>query len=470
MTPIGRTIAQRIAAHIVGAHEPDAELVGLIDSFVIDYLGVTVGGVDRESAAVARRAGGLAGSLAPVADELRPSCVHGSGSWAAPEEAALINGITAHGLELDDTHERASMHPAVAVMPAVFAYADAHEVDLGAVRCAIAVGYDAMTAVGTLVGAAESYGRGFHPTGVCGAIGAAAAAVALLMGLDGEASAHAVSLAANMSAGGLEFLSDGSWTKRLNAGHAAATGIRAARLAAAGFLGPARAFEGRDGFLRLYGDGAPADRELELEFGRGVRDTSVKLYPCCRYMHGNIDLLRGIHDEFPDLELDQVDAIECAVISAGAALVSEPAERKLSVTSPVDAQFNMPFGAAVALTTGRAEVAQFDEAVENARELDGWIRKVACYESPRLEAAYPGSWQAEVRLRFVDGRVIERYSEAYLGSPGRRATRADILAKAAGLVGEDWAGEVDRRLAALGAGDRFTSTALLGEGGVGSQP
>lgn len=457
--PDSPTIAQRLAAHIVHRHDLDADLTQQIDTFVFDYLGVTVGGSEKPSAEAARRAS----AISRTSDELRVARIHRineSPEWATVEEAALVNGVAAHGPELDDTHEQASMHPGVVIMPAVFAHADAHEVDVATARRAIVVGYDVMTAIGTLLGAAESYGRGFHPTGVCGSVGAAAA-IAVLMGLDETESAHAVSLAANMSAGSLEFLSDGSWTKRLNPGHAAATGIRAAKFAQAGFLGPAAAFEGRDGFLRLYGAGQVEGRALELQLGRGVRETSIKMYPCCRYMHGNIDLLREIHGELPDLSLDEVEAIECGVISAGATLISEPAERKLSVTSAVDAQFNMPFGAAVALTTGEATVEQFDNAVEVAAQLDGWIRKVTCYESPRLEAAFPESWQAEVRLRLTDGRVIERYSEAYLGSPNRRASMEQIVAKIAGLTSPDWAEALRRRVDELDPSARFDSTALL---------
>lgn len=450
------SIAQQLARHIVEPHELDAELTEQIDTFIFDYLAVAVGGAEFPSAEASRRAS----FLASAPDELRASRVHGRDEWATLEEAALVNGISSHGPELDDTHEQASLHPAVAIMPAVFAYADANETDFATARRAIAVGYDAMTSIGTLLGAAESYARGFHPTGVCGSIGAASA-IAALIGLDEEQAAHAVSLAANMSAGSLEFLSDGSWTKRLNPGHAAATGIRAARLAQAGFVGPADAFEGRDGFLRLYGEGQVEGRILELELGRGVRETSIKMYPCCRYMHGNIDLLRELHTELPDLTLDDVEAIECGVISAGAALVSIPPERKLIVNTPVDAQFNMPFGAAIALTTGEAKLEQFDQAPEIARELSGWIEKVTCYESPKLEAAFPESWQAEVKLRLTDGRVFERYTEAYVGSPRNRASSEQIVEKAAGLVNREWAEAVLARLAGVDAATRFETAALL---------
>lgn len=404
---------------------------------LLDYFAVTAGGADRDSAQAVRSAF----TISPERAQHFPAALHGAAGFAAVEDAALINGVTAHGLELDDTFEESSLHPGVVVFPAVLAIADRDGQSVDAVLTAAAIGYDVMCSVGVLLGARESYARGFHPTGIAGALGAAAAAAALL-DLSEHQAAHALGLAANMAAGSLEFLSDGSWTKRLNAGHAAATGMRAAKLAAANFNAPATALEGRDGFLRQYGEGLPEGRELRLEFGRGALDTSIKFYPCCRYMHGNIDLLRDIHDENPGIGLGDVAEIRVGVIKAGASLVSEPAERKLTVGTPVDAQFNMPFGAAIALATGRATIDQFDDAPQVARDLREWMEKVTCYTSDALESAFPARWEAEVSVRFTNGNLIEKSAAAFRGAPQDRASWADIVAKAEVLIGAAAAGSL----------------------------
>lgn len=426
------TISRALAHHVISNRTLTPEIHEWMLHLLLDYLAVTAGGTDRQSAEAARAS--VHTSRQP--DHTRIAAIHGIEGWAAPEDAALVNGITAHGLELDDTHEQGSLHPAVVVFPAVLAVADTGGHTTQEVLLASALGYDIMCSVGVLLGAKESYGRGFHPTGVAGALGSAAA-VSSLLRLTEEQTTHALGLAANMAAGSLEFLSDGSWTKRLNAGHAAATGIRAARLAAAGFTAPDRSLEGRDGFLRQYGQGSTSGRTLDLEFGKGSLETSIKYYPCCRYMHGNIDLLRELHKELPGLSADDVDSIDVAVINAGAALVSEPAARKLQVDSPVDAQFNMPFGAALALSSGTATVEQFDDARRIARELMPWLELVTCYESASLEAAYPARWEAEVRVVLKDGRVLARRTEAFRGSPHSRANRSDLELKASELLGAE---------------------------------
>lgn len=424
------SISRLLARHIVFNRQLSPEIRQRMQLLLLDYYAVTAGGAQRDSAAAARSA--VTWATGPV--DPRTSELHGLASWATAEDAALVNGITAHGLELDDTHEEGSLHPAVAVFPAALALADANRCSAGAVLVAAAIGYDIMCSVGVLLGASESYGRGFHPTGVAGAVGAAAA-VSSLLALDENKTVNALGLAANMASGSLEFLSDGSWTKRLNAGQAAANGLRAARLAAAGFTAPERAFEGRDGFLRQYGAGEVPGRRLELTLGQGAAETSIKFYPCCRYMHGNIDLLREIHKELGPLQSGAVASVDLAVIGAGAALVSEPAERKLLVHTTVDAQFSMPFGAAVALTTGEATVAQFDDAPVLAQNVRPLMDKVTCYTSDELEAAYPARWKAEVTVQLTDGRTIRKTADSFKGSLHKPATYEDVAHKAAGLVG-----------------------------------
>jgi len=238
------------------------------------FLAVAIGGINRKSVRSAREAYASLGSPALAA------IVLGASFRLGAEDAALVNGIAAHGLELDDTFEKASLHPGVVVFPALLAVAEEDGTELGRVLEAAVVGYDVMCHVGVVLGATESYGPGFHPTGVAGAIGAAAA-VARLRGLDEKRTTTAIGVAADLAAGSLECLSDGTWTKRLNGGHAAAVGIRSARLAGAGFIAPQAALEGRDGFLENYGRGVHPERMTPIDAGEYAWNTSIKLYPCC---------------------------------------------------------------------------------------------------------------------------------------------------------------------------------------------
>ncbi|GAA3130187.1 hypothetical protein GCM10020255_003710 [Rhodococcus baikonurensis] len=268
------SFARQLARHVTADHKLTAEITDWMKLLLFDYYAITTGGAERDSAVAIRSAVSTAASQ----DRFFSASIHGTTLWATLDDAALVNGVTAHGLELDDTFEESSLHPAVVVFPAVLALADERGYSAADVLRAAAVGYDVMCSAGVLLGAAESYGRGFHPTGVAGVLGAAAA-VSSLFRLDEDQTTHALSLAANLAAGSLEFLSDGSWTKRLNAGHAASGGLRAGKLAAADFTAPETSIEGRDGFLNQYGQGLIEGRRLNLVFGKSALDTSIKFYP-----------------------------------------------------------------------------------------------------------------------------------------------------------------------------------------------
>ena len=389
---------------------------------LLDHLAVAERGARGPAAAAARAAVGT----------------------ATAADAALVAGVASHSIELDDTYERASLHPGVAVWPAVLAVADERALTLGDVLAAGTRGYDVMCALGDRLDPRETYRRGFHPTGVVGPL-AAAAAVSRLLELDEERDRHAIGIATSMASGLLAFLADGAWTKPLHAGQAAANGVRAALLAEAGFAGPADAIDGRLGFLHAFGAISPAPPELSR--GQGLERTAVKHYSCCRYMHGCIDLLIALADE--GVGPDDVEAVRCGVLSGGWDLVAEPKP----IRGQVDAQFSMAFGAALALTERRATLDDFERAGELAKSLEPLMAQVECFRSGRLDAAYPGAWGAEVEVRLRDGRVLVRAEDHFLGSPERPASAADLCAKAATLLGEERAAALAQAVLETPAGE-----------------
>jgi 2-methylcitrate dehydratase PrpD len=396
---------------------------------LLDYLAVAERGA-RTGAGAAARTLGVAGS----------ALVEGTAERLAAADAALANGIAGHSIELDDTYEPASLHPGVVVWPAVLAVADESGAALGDVLAAASAGYDAVCALGDRTDPAETYRRGFHPTGVCGPIGAAVA-VARLMALGEDQVHNAVGIAASMSGGLMEFLADGTWTKPLHAGNAAAAGVRAARLAAAGYTAPATAIEGPHGFLHAFG--RRAGEVPAAVAGDGMRRTAVKHYPCCRYMHGCIGLLLELVAE-EGLEADDAVAIRCGVLSGGWSLVAEPPAAEQVVRNHVDGQFSMAFGAALAVARRSATLDDFERAAELGTELAPLMRRVECFHSPRLDAAYPAAWGAEVEVRTRGGATLVRAEDHFRGSPERPTARDGLVAKAAGLIGPERAASLAR--------------------------
>jgi 2-methylcitrate dehydratase PrpD len=431
-----------------------------------DYLAVAATGAGADSARVARDA--------LLSRSAGPAPVLGTAQTAAVRDAALVNGISAHSIELDDTHEPSSSHPGTVIWTTLLAAAGAaglsgDPVTTAAVLDSAVAGYQVMASLGELLGPAELYRQGLHPTAVCGVFGAAAAA-GRLAGLDTGALRSAFGIALSMSAGSMAYLSEGAWTKRFHSGSAAAAGILATELAAGGFTGPADAFGDPNGLMHIYGGIRPPARvDAVLAHATGlpaVHETSVKFHPCCRYMHGVMDLLAAYRSEGGRVE--GITRIDCGVLSGGMGLVAEPADRKRAVANMVDAQFSMPFGAALTLSRGSSSLADFTRAGSLAAELQPLMDVTWMHTSAELDVAYPARWGAEVTLSFADGETVELHTPAFRGSPGWPAGRPEIEAKAAGLLGKPAAGRLFAAVDALGDGDRFDPARLAAAARAGS--
>ena len=282
----GETLAHRLAGGECGALRDGRlapDVAARATDLFLDYLGVTLAGAVEESTIVLRR--GL-GALGAGGD----ATVIGADERLAPP-AALANGAAAHAIEMDDTHLGGSIHLGASVFSAALAAAELVPASgITLLRAAVA-GYEVAARLAVAADPAAQYRRGFHPTGTCGAFGAAAAA-GVVFGLDADGVTAALGVAGSQAAGSMEFLEDGAWTKRFHPGWAASAGLHAAALARAGFRAPQTIVDGRFGFLHAYGDGAAAmpARDDDFELMR----TGIKPHACCRYSQGPIDAVLAL--------------------------------------------------------------------------------------------------------------------------------------------------------------------------------
>jgi 2-methylcitrate dehydratase PrpD len=317
---------------------------------------------------------------------------------------------------MDDVTSGSSLHPGVAVIPAALAAAEECGASPRALCESIVAGYEVVTRVGAALNAASAYQRGFHPTGVAGVFGATAA-VARIIGCDERGVVRALGIAGSLASGSLEYLSDGSWTKRLNAGWAGHAGVTAAFLALEGFTGPPTVFEGPLGLLHGYSDDAHPEL-LTAELGReyGVMAVSIKPYACCRYNHPIIDAaldLRGQHG----ITASEIKGIRLGVLTAGAGLVAWPIESKRSPRNVVDAQFSAPFAAAVALAHGAAGLGEYTQANIDDPMIRNLMAMTECFTDPALDARYPQHWPASVEVTLNDGRRVTSRIDDPTGEP-----------------------------------------------------
>ena len=397
ITPgITRRLAQFTAD--LSYEELSSEVVDRAKYLCLDFAGVTLNGSMTDSArAVVKAIEGL--------NRPGPSIIIGTPKRTLPEYAAMANGTAFHSIELDDVNNEASLHPGVVAFPTAMAMADVVPVDGKSFITSVVAGYDVMVRLGRALKPAEHYGRGFHPTGTCGAFGAAAVAGSLL-GLQGDSFAHALGVAGSQTAGSMEYLAQGAWTKRFHPGWASHSGIWAALLAQSGFLGPTTILEGDNGFLRAYSGDADPDEILRgLGDGFLITQTSIKPHACCRYNQGPIDCLLDLRQTY-NLQPDDVKDIKVGLLTAGFGLVAYPEEQKRNPTSVVDMQFSMPFSAAVALAYGRASLSEYSPGVPERPVVRDLMAKVKCVTDADLDSTFPGQWRAWVEVDTTDGRHL----------------------------------------------------------------
>jgi 2-methylcitrate dehydratase PrpD len=398
--------------------------------FLLDYLACVIRGSREESSAAVQRMIQRMGASGC-------STVIGTPMRTIPGLAAMANGAAAHSIEMDDTHSGGSIHLGATMYSAALALAETMpETSSDAFFAAVVAGFEAAARIAMAVQPKEHYALGFHMTPTCGVFGAAITS-AKLLGLTAEQTLAAVGIAGSMAAGSMEFLADGAWTKRIHPGLAAQNGIHAALLAAERFTGPLRILEGRDGFLHGYSRNPVPDR-LTANLGESfeILRTAVKPHACCRYMQGPIDAVLAIMREH-NFKAHQIHRIEVAVLEAGWGIVAEPRVRKYAPESVVDAQFSMPFGAAVAAMDGAAGLDQFTIQKARSPKIRELMNKVVLVKDPRIEETFPQEWPARVSIELENGRHYEKFVRYPKGDPENPLSWDEMAAKFRALTGRE---------------------------------
>lgn len=408
----------------------------------LDYIGVAVRG---SLSCSSRPIYELAGLLKQGAT----GAGLGAGKTVGFPYDALANGTAAHSLELDDTHQAGSIHLGVSIFSTALALAAYVGCSGERFINAAVVGFEVAARVAMAVNPSDHYARGFHPTGTCGAFGAAACA-ANMLGLDTRQVLWALGIAGSQAAGSMEFLADGAWTKRLHPGWAAFSGIHAGLLAQRDFVGPGAILEGRDGFLKAYGKETDANKITEgLGKDYQVMETAVKPHACCRYTQAPIDAILQVtksHDLAPEL----VERVDVGVLQTGIPVICEPWSKKIRPQNVVEAQFSLPFGIAVALLKRSAGLEEFGEDQLRDKAITDMMGRVHYEPDPTLEMNYPREWPAWVRVSLKGGNEFSANVRFPKGDPENPLSWEEVADKYAGLVSPVWsAGHAARVLGAV---------------------
>jgi 2-methylcitrate dehydratase PrpD len=336
-----------------------------------------------------------------------------------PSDAALVNGTAAHAFELDDYHN-SKTHPAAVVVPAVLALAEAHGARGEQILTAMAAGYEVMIRSALALDPSHARTRGWHLTGVSGTLGAAAAS-AVVLGLDTHQTMWALGLAGTQSSGLFAFSEDGTMSKRFHPGRAGQSGIMAAELASLGFTGPTRIFEAKDGgFLRAFSD---VGDQAVLTDGLGTvwhsATTSFKPYSSCGSSHSYIDAARRLRDAWKPSSTVRAGVSRVVDLQCG---------YPYQAGSELNAQLSIRYCVAAALTDGHVLPEQFTSARLADRTLAARAAAVEILHDPDLDELYPSHFSGWVEIETEAGprRVFIRDPS---GHPSSERWEAELREK-----------------------------------------
>src|ERR1700726_4095986 len=275
--------------------------------------------------------------------------------------AGFGNGTAAHGEDFFYTFEGGPVHAGSVIVPAVLAACERHNPDGRMALTGIAVGTEVLCRLSLVVPKAV-HKAGFHPTAIFGAMGAAAG-VGAALGLNARQIVDALGIAGSMAGGIIEYLAEGAWTKRLHAGWAAQSGIRAALLARHGFVGPRTVFEGVHGVFHGFAHTTEGDyAALTGDFGsRWVTDTlAFKPYPCGTMAQPYIDCARRLAAR--GVKAEDIKEIVCEVAEGTVHRLWEPLADKQRPRNGYSAKFATPYLLATGFVHGGVGLRAFTEA------------------------------------------------------------------------------------------------------------
>ena len=409
--PITRTLAEFVATHPSRGWDDGIDREA--QRTVLNWIGCAIGAAHHPAAEAA---------IAAVS-ELAPSpqaTILGRRERVDIASAALVNGITSHTFDFDDTHLKTIIHPGGPVASAAFALAEQSGATGRQFVDAVILGADVACRIGNAIYPAH-YDRGWHVTGSTGMLGAAAACARLLR-LDIEQTTMAVGIAASQPTGVREQF--GSMTKALHPGAAARVGLMAALLARHGYTASSRALEAPRGLLQTYStqwkwDAITAGLGKDFE----IAYNTYKPFACGVVIHPSIDGCVQL-GEAHRLQAQDIERVELRVHPLVLELTGKKTPR-----NGLEGKFSVYHACAAAIIFGQGGESEFSDAVVARPDVVALRGRVAATIASDI-----GEDAADVTIHCNDGRRLHTFVAHAIGSLQRPMSDADLARKFHGLV------------------------------------
>ena len=340
--------------------------------------------------------------------------------------SAIIAGTAAHGEDFDDTFEGNPMHIGASMIPALLAAGQKYNLSGDQILKALAVGSELICRL-ALVAPTAMHKQCFHPTAVCGTFGVAAG-LSSVLGLTEKQMVSALGISGSFTSGIIEYLAEGTWTKRVHPGWAANSGMNATLMAKSDFYGPRTVFEGEHGFFKAF-----ALREIKRDFSHltdklGSRweteNLAFKPYACGTMAQPFVDCAIKLKEKIKDAS--QIKSITAMVGEGTVHRLWEPSSEKKKPSTPYSAKFSVPYCVAVGFLRGNAGLHEFNEESIKDKTILELANKVDYKIDPENE--YPSNYTGTLICETNEGTVTE-HQNCFRGGKKQPLTSKDFDSK-----------------------------------------
>ena len=373
------------------------DVISRAKELMLDCVGVAIAGSSEMSVKNAIKA------LEKLPSSKGECKIWGHRKKLAPNFAAMINAISSHALDFDDTHTGAIVHASAILTPLCLSYADFLNISHKRILTAFVAGWEVAARVG-IASKGGFHKRGFHTTAIAGIFDATAAA-SVIFGLDKNECVNALGLAGSYAGGINEFLSNGSNSKVIHVANCLNNAIMATNFAKCGMSGPASVFEGRDNIFKTFGVESECDKK-GLTKGLGkiwqTMQVSIKPYPSCHFAHGLIECAILLRND--GLKSDDIKSIKCFVNGVAANFICDPMDAKYAPKTAYEAKFSMPFLMALAFFDGKIEIKSYENL--NRADVINFAKKIS-YER-RENSGFPKYFPGHIEAILNSGESLKK--------------------------------------------------------------
>lgn len=388
-----------------------------------DYLGVTIGGANAlfskhpDICFLLEGASGV-------------SSVIGTGKKSSLLNAALINGISSHYLELDDGFRFGMVHPGTVIFSALLPLVELKKISGLEFLKATVLAYEACLRLSKAM-QPRLKEKGLHATGVVAGVGAALG-LGFALGYSKDQLKSVLASAATSSSGILEVIRDESQLKPFNSGQAAMNGLAAGLSGKANMMGPNDVLGGSQGFFFVNSDASGVNTIMEESSEAFIHSIYVKPYAACRHAHAPVEAALYLKEEH-GLDVEMIESVSVETYKFAVVLHDHQ-----EVGSPASAKMSTPYAVAAALVFGKVGMEQFKEEAVKDERVQTLCKKVSVYESAELSAQVPAKRAAIVRIGLKGNLTVEHKIDFPKGEPENPMSNIEMDDKFSSLM--DFAG------------------------------